>query len=242
MLAAGVWYASPIVVPHSMNCLETGLYGMMILLSINAWQRLWLRRDPSRPALAPALGIGVLLGLTFWARIDAVFFIFALTVTHCAMALRDGLSTLRPRIVESFIMGTSSVAIASPWLVYNRITFGSIMPISGQSESRGIPFGHNLAEMPSKLFEYANLILPIPQVLERSSFFLAVASVVAVGYAALLAASLPAHDTDERALFGVVAGMSVLLIGYYGLLFGAPHFVGRYYFPFSPFFALFSAC
>ena len=35
--------------------------------------------------------------------------------------------------------------------------------------------------------------------------------------------------------------MSVLLIGYYGLLFGAPHFVGRYYFPFSPFSALFSA-
>ncbi len=241
VLAPAVWFASPIIVPHSMNCLETGLYTLLILLSVYTWHGLWLRRNPERPALRAALLIGGLLGLTFWARIDAVFLIFAMTVTHAAMALRDGVKTIRARLAESYVMGAVSVVVASPWLVYNRVNFGSVMPISGQSQARDIPFGHNLGEVPSKLFEYANLIVPIPQVLERSSFFLAVASVVAVAYVGLLAVTYRRLSADQRALFSVVAGMSVPVIGYYGLLFGAPHFVGRYFFPFSPFTALFSA-
>ena len=70
LLAGAVWYASPVGLRLSMNCLETGLYALTTVLGVHAVlllheacsaRRLWLT--------------GAVLGLAFWVRNDAVFLI-----------------------------------------------------------------------------------------------------------------------------------------------------------------------
>ncbi len=241
-LAASAWFASPMVVPHSMNCLETGLYAALIVQSTQRWHRLWIGRAADAPHLRDALIVGLWLGITTWARIDAVFLIGAITATHTLLSLRDGTNTVRPRLLESVVMGVTAVVVISPWLIHNRLNFGSFMPISGTAQSHGSHLGSNFAEVPSKLFEYANVVLPIPFVLEKNTVFLALSGLVVAVYLLLLARSFRGLDTDERALFCVGTGMASMLVLYYGFTFGAPHFVGRYLFPVSPFAAAFTAC
>jgi len=240
-LAAAVWFASPIVVPHSMNCLETGLYVMFVLFSTERWHSFWIARSGEKPRLLGALFVGVWLGATAWARIDAVFLIAAITATHTLLALSDGKQTLRPRILESFVMGATSVVVLSPWLIHNKLRFGAFTPISGTAQSHNSSLGSNFLDVPAKLFEFANTVLPIPGVLEKSTPALAISALTLVVYLWLLLRTFRGLDTDERALFFVGSGVSALLVGYYGFLFGAPHFVGRYLFPISPFAAAFTA-
>ncbi|WP_448572222.1 hypothetical protein [Trichothermofontia sp.] len=242
-LITGLWYASAIVVPHSMNCLETGLYGLMVLLSVYVWYQHERDRADTQLHLIFALQLGVLLGLTFWARNDAVFLVAAIVGWHTLFGLIGPAprSELPRRLGESFIMGMTALLTVSPWLIYNKVNFGSIVPISGKAQSALARFGNNVLELPSKLFEYAGIILPVPSALERLPWLLGVTSLLAIAYLILLGwAAVRLMQPQERICFYVMATYGGLLVFYYGFLFGAPHFVSRYLFPLSPFFALFT--
>lgn len=242
-LTTGLWYASAIVIPHSMNCLETGLYSLMVLLSVYVWYRHERDRADTQLHLGFALQLGVLLGLTFWARNDAVFLVAAIVGWHTLFGLIGPAprSELPRRLGESFIMGLTSLVTVSPWLIYNKLNFGSIVPISGKAQSALAKFGNNVLELPSKLFEYASIILPIPSTLERVPLVLGVTALVAIAYLILLGwATVRLMQPQERIFCYVIATYGGLLVLYYGFLFGAPHFVSRYLFPLAPFFALFT--
>jgi hypothetical protein len=236
-LTAGLWYSSSVAIPHTMNCLETGLYVTLILISVYVW---YSREIAIEFSLKSSIGIGILLGLTFWARIDAVFLIAAITSWHTLLGLWENRPQFLRRMVESTIMGLTSIAVASPWLINNYVNFGSLMPISGTAQSATTSFGHNILEIPSKLFEYASIVLPIPQGIERSLPVLLGTSLIVLIYAAILIFSTFKMTRNERVLLSVAATFGAFLIGYYGLLFGAAHFVGRYTFPISPFLAIFT--
>lgn len=229
-LAAGLWFASPIVLPHTMNCLETGLYGTTAIYSLWFWQRLWVKRQSSKPMWLASVGVGVAFGVTFWARIDAIFLIAAITSMHLLIGwLRDKPSGFT-RLTESVIMGATSVVVGSPWLISNYQRFGSIMPISGVAQSASATFASNITYVPSQLVEYALLLLPIPHALETTPLMLAFTSLLFVAYLFGLYRMLRHMTPDEQMnlmTLGILAGM---FAGYYGLLFGAPHFVGRYLF------------
>jgi hypothetical protein len=230
-LGAALWLASPVALPHTMNCLETGLYAALVVYCLVAWQRLWIRRG-ERPAFRLACGVGFSLGVAFWARIDAIFVIFAVTAGHLWMGWRrDGLGALKARLVESLVMGSVSVVVASPWLISNELRFGSVMPISGVAQSHGSSFGSNLSEVPSKLLEYGSVIVQLPQSLEKTPALLVPLALYGLGVVWLLRKANP----EERVSLLVFGGLSALYVCYYGLLFGAPHFVGRYLFPLSIF-------
>ena len=228
-LAAATWYASPIITRHTMNGLETGLYALCLIgvamifsLTVHCWS---MRR---------CVGLGVLLGITFWARNDAAFFIFAVCMTHLLLGPFD-FNQLKQRFLQVLVMGTTSVIVASPWLINNLLNFGSLMPISGQSQSLNLEFAHNFPALPPVLVEYLLAFLPIPY---RAPWVTVMCILVLLVVFGLITHLWSRFNMIQRRLVMLVSIYSFCLVGFYGFYFGAGHFVSRYLFPITPFLVL----
>lgn len=232
-LAVAIWYASPVTLRHTKNGLETGLYVLVVLgivlLLVTTLTRKWSLRD--------AVLIGFLLGITFWIRNDAVFLIFAV----CLMQLILGSwqrQELWQRFLQVNVMGMTTVLMALPWLIYNQVNFGAIMPVSGQAESLNAQFGENLSLIPSVLMEYFFMI-PFSNSLQRQLLGIITSTVLLMAVAiGLWQLWFRLQSLAERRLFVVVGLYMLGLSGFYGLYFGAYFFLERYLFPISPFTAL----
>ncbi len=235
LLLSSAWFAAPLVVMHSMNCLETGLYAAAVVAAAIACAD---SPQAERWSAWRCLGIGALLGLTFWTRNDAVFLVLAACLLHVGWGLFERGKPLSRRISETFLFGATSVAVASPWLVFNQIRFGAIVPVSGQSEALEARFAENILSAPNTLFEYATLYLPIPGSLEQAPwvilFTVGTCALVAVLVVRVLRTGSPAARAVTA--LGVIFGLCV--VAFYGLTFGAGYFFSRYVFPISPFLAL----
>jgi hypothetical protein len=231
-LVAALWFTGPLLVQHTMNALETGIYTLCLLLTL-----LQLARVLERGAEARAvdrLALGAMLGIVFLARNDAVFLVlvvFAIWGLFELVALRHGPATLLRRVVPA---GLLSLVIVLPWLVNNKVRFGSIVPISGTAQSTSAEFGQNLPLLPAKLFETFLPMLPLPGSLERSGgASLALAIVCAALLAWFLIRVLRGGGRVRLVVLAYVAH-GAALAAYYGLYFGAPHFLSRYLAPLAP--------
>ena len=236
LVAAGGWFASSNCVPHTMNCLESGWYALAVTLVALFFAETDRRELSGRQQLAG----GALLGWAFWVRNDAVFLILAVCLAHVIGGfLRGGLSAARQRFVTALGFGATSVVVAAPWMISNYQRFGHIMPISGQSESAEAVLGGNLHSIPPVMLENLTLLLPIPNALQDTMPF------VALGVAGCLAGGVILHRMWRsgghavRVLMVLVLIYFVCLVTYYGVFFGANHFIARYFFPTTPFTALF---
>ena len=229
-LAAATWYASPIITRHTMNGLETGLYALCLIgvamifsLTVHCWS---MRR---------CVGLGMLLGVTFWARNDAVFFIFAICVTHLLLGPLD-FNQLKQRFLQVLVIGTTSVVIASPWLINNLLNFGSLMPISGHSQSLNIEFADNFWKMPPIIIEYLLAFSPIPY--KTQTWMIVICTLMVFAVFGLFAHLWPRFNMIQRRLVMLVSIYSLCLVCFYGFYFGAGHFTSRYLFPTTPFLVL----
>lgn len=237
-LAAAAWYASGNVVPHSMNCLETGCYVLLLLLAVLVWHRFWRRASASpRPLWGGAMGVGLVLAAAFWARIDAVFLIGALIAVHAAWDLRQGWHRVRPRLLEAVTAGLVTLVLAAPWLLYNRLRFGSFMPVSGIAESE-VAWFTNTPLLPAALLRYLALVLPLPHDAGTRPGVILFCLVIILLWAGMLVQLFRRANSDERWLFACGVLLLLALSGYYGLRFGAGHFLDRYLFPAAPLIAL----
>ncbi len=233
LLSAAVWYASPICVPSTMNCLESGTYVLAVMLCV--WALI------TRPAEAAptwswgrAFLLGLLLGLAFWVRNDAVWLIGAACLAHVVLAFPGGASLSR-RLGESIVMGATTILVALPWLIFNRIRFGSIMPVSGAAESLKKHLGVNLSRLPAVLAEYLFAVLPIPSSMETHPLVIAIC-VAALVLVMVLVGFLWRWANDlQRTTISIVGLYATGLCLFYGLFFGAGWFLSRYLFPISPF-------
>ncbi len=133
IIGALLWLALFNIFRQEMNGLETGLYAFLILITLNFYTRM---RRPSAPLKQWAI-LGVILALLVLARIDAVFLIVGFILIEL---FRNKLRALLPL----FVMGMMSILVSSPWWIFNYLTFGSIMPQSGQSEAIGVQLTTNL--------------------------------------------------------------------------------------------------
>ncbi len=230
-LTTAAWFSSPIAAKHTMNGLETGLYGLAVLIIA-----FLVTTVIPRLSWQNSLLLGITLGITFWIRNDAAFLIFAV----CLLYLQADGQSLLTRLGQICLMGITSIVVASPWLIYNKLTFGHLMPISGQAQALTAEFGHNLPALPPALFEYLLVFLPIPNSLQAtypipiaiiSTLFLMITIVILIKIWAKL------YPLEQRLLTLI----SIYLIGlscFYGLYFGADYFIARYLFPISAFFTL----
>ena len=238
LAVSAAWFASPLVVTHSMNCLESGLYVTLVIAVALAFVE---SLSPARWSLARCLALGALLGAAFWARNDAVFLVLAACLLHSGWSFVDPAKPLSRRLRETLVFGAASVLVALPWLAFNQLRFGAIVPVSGQSEALEAKFAENLWRAPIAVFEYLTLYLPIPNALEESW------TAIAAGLAALLVtivivvrvARSGTPTARAVAVLGAIYGACLLL--FYGLHFGAGYFFSRYVFPLSPLFALLAA-
>jgi hypothetical protein len=134
IIGAFLWTVLFNMIRQTMNGLETGLFSMLILVCFLVYSRM---RDNNEERLLSWAGLGALLGILVLARIDGVFIVGAFVVVKL---WRKGFTAI-PRL---FVMGITAILVSSPWWVFNYLRFGSIMPMSGQSEALGINFGANL--------------------------------------------------------------------------------------------------
>ena len=152
IVAALLWFASPRIVGHTMNGLETGVYFLAIGCTLAYY--LAATADADRPFLwMQRVALGVLLGLSFLARNDAVFFIAGLLSSHVLVGGVGAGGGWRHRIVDAIVAGLISFVVATPWLVNNYMLFGTIVPISGIAQSHSTALGANLLRLPAILFE-----------------------------------------------------------------------------------------
>lgn len=236
-LAAAAWYASPLVIPHSMNCLETGFYGGVVAMVAYVFVEPQEERG-TLWSVKKCLLVGVLLGTAFWIRNDSVFLILAACLVHLYVGLPD-LETVKRRFGRALIFGSTSVVVALPWLAYNYTQFGHIMPVSGRAESLTGTFGSNLYYLPPVLTEYAMLVLPIPEVIQQQPYAVILCSILLVLLVPpLVLLGFGRGTVTERTLMVLTGIFAAGLITFYGLFFGAYWFIARYMFPLSPLIAL----
>jgi hypothetical protein len=238
-LAASTWFASSASVRHSMNCLETGIYALIIIICSYMFIN-WTRSAREDWSIGRCLLLGIAFGLAFWSRNDAVFFVAAACLTRLATGLGGGFERLRRRVLETFVFGAVSVLVAIPWLINNVARFGHLVPISGIAESREARFAANLYLVPVSLLEYLSVIVGVPMSLEDRWPLIAACTAIVLCAGALWVYTYRKTSEPIRSAILLVGLYTLFLSGYYGLLFGAPYFMSRYLMPVSPFMALWS--
>lgn len=235
-LTAGLWFAGPVAVKHTQNCLETGAYALACLcialysLRLPAGGRDWpLRR---------CMLLGTLLALAFWVRNDAALLVAAVCLARVLPALRLRKPVPWRRWIEATVIGATALSGAFPWLLNNRLGFGYWMPISGVSEGTHVTLGENLGYLPAPLAEYASVILQIPSQLERHPFVIGGCSLVVLLNVLGAVAMTRRLTPRARAWMAVVGLWALLFVAFYGIRFGVGFFISRYFFPLSPYLAL----
>ena len=237
-LAAATWYAGHMTVHHTQNCLETSIYAMLAVSTILAYASTQGESPGTPRSIRNCVALGFLLGLTFLARNDASLLILSVCLAHWLLGIPLGRAVAIRRLGETILMGATSVAVASPWLIHNQLRFGHIVPISGIAESHDAVFAGNLYLWPTAFAEYLLAIVPVPLSLEGSPLAIAGALVViAIGMAGFTWAFSRAEWHARRTLI-VIGLYALFLSAFYALVFGVGFFMNRYLFPLSPFLAI----
>lgn len=236
LLVAALWFVAPLPLLHTMNALETGLYTLVLVLAVLRFGALTARGGIF--PMADRLTFGALLGLVFLARNDGAFFVASVLFVRFVQVQVEGPAARRlsfgQALAEAVPAGLTSLVVAAPWLVYNKLQFGSIVPISGQSQSIAAGFGSNLGLAPEKLFETMFPMLPIPAALESSALANALLGLVVVLVLGAFLWGAMRRGGAFRAPLLAYALHGVLLFCYYALFFGAPWFLSRYFAPLAP--------
>ncbi len=231
LLAASLWFASPLTLRHTSNGLETGPY-VCAIAAILLIDLRWLARSGIRAAV-----LGVLLGVLFLVRNDAVFFIFAFLFAEVRGIGRadpdDGRQPVTRRLAHAAITAVASLAVASPWLIYNARVFGDIVPVSGRAQNLNAGIGDSLVALPRVLAEYAWMATPLPAKLDGDCWWALITTVALVGAVAVTIRRCRRAGLTLHRWMALLLVHSGLLGAYYGLFFGAAYFLSRYLFPLS---------
>jgi predicted membrane protein len=236
LFGAALWFAAPNTVVNSLNCLETGAYVLVLI----AFCLYTVRRLPpgERWPLRACAVAGAWLALAFWARNDALLLAGAFCAQRLIAGWRGADVDLRRALVETSTIGGTAAVLALPWVTYNWLAFGHLMPISGVAESANSRLGQNLPYLPAAFAEYIALPLKIPLVWETRAPTIAAALLLAAAWVAAAWMLRARANVEARQWLEVLLVWALALGGFYGLAFGAPHFTNRYVFALSPLLAV----
>lgn len=227
---------SNFLIVQAFNGLETGFLFLIVLLTLDRV----LRLTGSRAGYA---AIGVLLGLCFLTRIDACF----LVAGFCLANLRFGKGTPSDRLVGSVIAGALAVFVSLPWLLYNELVFGSLMPMSGQAYSSLKISGGRLL---FAVAQSSNALIPYfhyPEWIARHDEAFIVLAITSLLFLTILAAGAIQLNKEWRKENSASMGFNsaslllaatlilycVFLTVYYGFVSTAIHFYPRYLTPYA---------
>jgi hypothetical protein len=232
-IVATLWFVGPVLLRHSMNGLETGLITLVTVVTLIQFARVIEKGADAQ--LIDRLGLGLMCGLVFLARIDAAILcvmIFAVWALDMLIRQRQSFGRM---LVWLFPAGVLSLVVAAPWLLNNLLNFGSIMPISGPAQSLKASFGGHAELIPAKVFEFFFPMIPVPAFVERRSIFIAIGAVTSAFILVwFLVRVIRFGSAGTRAVVAAYVLHGLALLVYYGLFFGAPHFLSRYMAPIAP--------
>jgi hypothetical protein len=236
LLAAALWFAAPNTVRNSLNCLETGAYALALI----GFCLYALRRLPPGESwpLGACAGAGAWIALAFWVRNDAVLLAAAFCAHRLIAGWRGAGIDLRRALVETGAIGSTAAVLALPWVVHNWLRFGYAMPISGVAESAGSHLGENLPYLPAAVAEYLAPPLQIPLAWETRAPAIALGLLLTAAWIAAAWALRARASAQARQWLEIVGLWALALCGFYGLAFGASHFMNRYVFALSPLLAI----
>lgn len=238
-IAAAAWYVAPLGARYTQNCLETGAAALLPLAVGLFFLQHRLGPDHIWP-LRRCLELGGLLALAFWVRNDAVL----LSVAVCSVLVLSGLGSgpvpLRRRMFEAGCIGFVALLIVSPWLIFNYSSFGNVVPVSGLSQGAGTPLAENLARVPAIVAEQISIVALIPLPWETQPIVLAATSSLILLWIVVVYRETRNVGRTQRRWLAVLSVWAALLLGFYGLIYGAGYFMGRYLFPLSPWIAVLS--
>ena len=106
-----------------MTLLEAALTLALVLLAIS----LALRGVKSAPGIAGSAIFGAVLGALFLARLDTVFLIPALFIPTVFTWRRAA----RERLLHAAVVIAATVTVTIPYLLWNLLSFGNLVPVSG---------------------------------------------------------------------------------------------------------------
>jgi 4-amino-4-deoxy-L-arabinose transferase-like glycosyltransferase len=218
-LAALIWYASPVYAGYTMNGLETGFYALSLLLvSFYA-----LKND--NWSWTYAVFMGILLGISFLVRNDAVFMGMAVYLTYFYFAPEHWWVKLK----KVNLMVIIAMLLASPWLIYNYVYFASVIPISSTAQSMVANWGENIPLLLLILLKYSLSIIRIPDQIATQVLWLTIPFILAI--ISSLVIIYPKLTRLEQKLL-ILASIYIFSLSiFYGIFFGAGHSLGRYLFP-----------
>lgn len=230
--AAALWFLGPLLLFHTMNGLETGLYTAMI-----AWTLVLFGRVLGKGAgagLGDRMILGAACGVTFLARNDGAFLVTAVFMVwglYQLIVLRNGLSRVLADLIPS---GVLSLLIASPWLINNYVNFGSIVPVSGTAQALSGGFAKNAHLLPATLFENTFPMFPIPSSIQENPLLQIIAVALVLAIVGLFVVQTWRRGGSVRYVVAAYVIYAVVLSLYYGFYYGAGWFISRYLAPFAP--------
>lgn len=240
----GLIYANYVVGLHYLNGLETALAGGLAFAALWYQVRIW---DAPETGVRNWLVLGVLFGLAVLARIDLAFLVVAMVAMRFVRAHllysklpgRERWGRFMETVREVVLTGGTAVLVSSPWWIFNYRTFGSLMPISGQSQQWLLQDAmRSVVETFNVLSDsfLPGLQTPVGMRIGQWAPYGVVVALLAVVVLALL----PGVRDGVRRLRGrfpsewnwkaflPFALFCLMLLGFYTFMFRASHFQSRY--------------
>lgn len=229
---AALWYVGPLLLFHTMNGLETGLYTVALTLTLVLFGHVLAREEEG--GLASRMFLGAACGITFLARNDGAFLvssIFAVWGLHGLFVRRQSLLKVVTDLLPPTLL---CLLLAAPWLINNYVNFGSVVPISGTAQAMSGGFARNADMLPAILFEYFFPMLPVPSALQAQPAFILVAIPVILVILFFFFIGVWQRDGQAKYVAATYGLFALAICAYYGFFFGAGWFLSRYLAPLAP--------
>jgi len=118
---------SPYAIENCTNGLETSLAALFWMIAIE----LYLGKiRPDGGSLRARLGLGVVLALLVFTRIDGGILAVAIALDWLFRPI-EGAPDMKRRVRMITEIAITALVLYAPWAIYNQVSFGSVMPVSG---------------------------------------------------------------------------------------------------------------
>jgi hypothetical protein len=240
VIAAILWATLYSIFVHTGNGLETGVYSVLLLYSLYCYARLWrMRSEGIAAGRRHWIWLGIILGFTVLARIDAIFLVAFIALFEWYKCKGQG-------FIHGAVLSLFAFLVSSPWWIYNYRLFGSIMPQSGISEAlkHGV-LAENIRRSAIVIGDILAVFFFLPNY-DLPAWFHYAWLIGITGIVAFVVRKLKLHEYLRRSYatssFIPYYFFCGSLAIYYVFFFSAPHFLPRYFHPLRIIWLVLFAC
>jgi hypothetical protein len=217
---AAIWTFTIAIFAEVTNGLETGLSSLLLFIALILYAKLQTE-DGMKSPISRWVVLGLVLGLAVLARIDAAIFVAILTITL----------VIKRQSIEAVITAGMALLVSAPWWVFNLVSFGNLMPSSGQAEnSWPMPPFENIRRAVQAISDILSLVFYLPghlgPIVRSVWIVLFICGILFICYRLRLFEKL-SNSFRLKPLFPFLL-FSIALLLFYTFFFRAPHFISRY--------------